>query len=252
MVNGYHSGRKVIEGRLSNLQNEIERLESLKRERDSLKTVTQGYDTSEGANYGKGLVALREAYDKGRANLQPIFVKSDGTSIARPLTFEETIDAVVNAYESGNKGLLTVWNDSCTGIAYKAGTSKFRVVPVSRDLVLLDENFSLPFILVDYANQDGSELDMDRGKYNVPLTQDEALNHPGWLSSVTDRSLLKAFRDIIFAGKTNETAMGYYVRDGPQQDHLRMLEVDTLEERSGADDRYGFGSPARFVLVSPK
>lgn len=238
----YHSGQKVIQQRIEALQMQI----------DALKSTTPVYNVEQRATYGKCLAALQDAYAEGKAGLQPLFVKVNGSSIARPLTFEETIDSIVNAYESGNQNLLDKWNDSCTGIANKSNSSKFKVVPVSRDLILLGKNFSSPFVSVDYAGQDGIELDNSKGKYNVPLTKPEVLKNPGWLAAVKDKSLLKAFRDIVFAERKTDTAMGYYVRDKPSQDELRALAVDLLYYDSDAYSRYDLSDDSRFVRVSPK
>lgn len=242
----YKSGRKVIQERLGYLQ----------RERDALKSATQVYGVAEGLTHGKALAALHEAYDKGKASLQPLFVRDDGSSIARQLNFEETIDTLVNDFESGKGELLMLWNNTCTAHSYKGGTSRFRIVPVSRELVLLSEDFSSPFVSADYARQDGHELDINQGEYNVPLPKSRVLKNPGWLESVKDRSLLKAFRDIVYAKRAelgmSDTAMAYHVWQNPQQDYLRVLEVNGIKDGSNADINYGLDSPARFIIVSPK
>ncbi len=236
----YHSGQKVIQ----------QRVDALQREMDALKSITPVYTVEQRSTYGKCLASLRDAYANGNAGLQPKFVQADGSSIVRPLTFEETIDAIVNAYESGNRELLTGWNDSCTGIAYKVNTTKFKIRPSSQDLILLGEDFRSPFVSADYAAQDGTELDKNKGKYDVQLTKPEVLKNPGWLTAVSDRALLKAFRDIVFAERETDIAMGFYLRNSPQQDELRALAVGSLSDDSGADDRDDFGYDARFVRIT--
>ena len=238
----YKSGQKIVQGRINALQ----------REMDALKSATPVYGIEQRRTYGKCLAALRDAYAQGQAGLQPLFVKADGNSIVRPLTFEETIDAIVNAYESGNKELLTRWNGSCTGILYKAGTSRFKVVPVSRDLILLGEDFSSPFVSSDYNSQDGIELDKSKGKYDVQLTKPEVLKHNAWRAAISNASLRKAFRDIVFAERRTDTAMGFYTRDNPKQDQLRALAVYDLDSGSDANDRDDLDDNARLVRVSPK
>ena len=139
----YISGQKIVQGRR----------EALQREMDALNSLDLAYGVVRGRTYGQALAALRDAHARGEAGLQPQFVKPDGSSIARPLTFEETIDGIVNAYESGNKEPLTHWNNSCTGIAYQAGTTKFKIVPASQDLILLGQDFNQPFVSADYGSQ---------------------------------------------------------------------------------------------------
>ncbi len=241
----YVSGQKLVQHKVKALQ----------REMDALRQAAPVYDVDQRATYGSGLAALREAYSNGKAGLQPLFVQEDGSPIVRPLTFEETIDAIVNAYESGNRILLNNWNDSCTGIAYKANTSKFKVVPASKELILLGDKFKSPYVSVDYAAQEGTELDRTNGKYRVPLAKSEVLKNSGWRESVTDNALLKAFRDIVFAElKKNGRleGMGFYPRENITADHLRALAVFDIDIDSSAYDRYGLNDDARFVRVSPK
>ena len=238
----YQSGQKIIQ----------QRLEALQREMDALKSATPVYDVEQKGTYGKCLAALHEAYAQGKAGLQPLFVKADGSSIVRPLTFEETIDAIVNAYESGNRELITHWNDSCTGIQYKGNTTKFKVVPVSKELVFLDHAFNSTVVSASYAEQDGVELDVSKGKYDEGLTKGEVLKNPGWNESVRDKALLRAFRDIVFNGRGTDTAMGYYVKVNPEQDHVRALAVCFLVVGSDAFVRNYRYFNARFVRVSPK
>ena len=238
----YQSGQKIIQ----------QRLDALQREMDALKSATPVYNVEQRATYGKCLAALHEAYAQGKAGLQPLFVKADRSSIVRPLTFEETIDAIVNAYESGNRKLIISWNDSCTGIVYNGNTTKFKVVPVSEELVLLDRDFNSLVVSTGYAGQEGVELDVSKGKYNQGLTKNEVLEHPGWTESVTDKALLKAFRDIVFRERGTNTAMGYHVSINPKQDHLRALAVTSLDGGSIAYDRLNFTNGARFVRVGQK
>ena len=84
------------------------------------------------STYALGVYALRDAYLRGGCSDQPLF-----DNLVRPLTFRENILARVEDYErivgSDGKGrdkkerlrLFEIWLDSCTGIGYKAGTTKF-------------------------------------------------------------------------------------------------------------------------------
>ena len=67
--------------------------------------------------YAKGVEALRVA------------------SVKRQFTLKENILARVEAYESGDERLFDTWLDLCTGIAYKAGTTKFKIIPECAELI---------------------------------------------------------------------------------------------------------------------
>ena len=81
--------------------------------------------------YALGVEALRQSHARGECPAQPLYVDG-GRSIVRPLTLKENIEARVNDYERMKPGderlrLFNRWNDSCTGVAYKAGTTKFKI-----------------------------------------------------------------------------------------------------------------------------
>ncbi|MFH1456327.1 MAG: hypothetical protein ABIF40_05260, partial [archaeon] len=100
----------------------------------------------------------------------PTFVL-DGNRVFRPLTFRETIEARVNDYETlkdrdGNVRskedqlkLFKRYLHSCTGVAYKKSTTKFKIIPVCADLIGIDKDFNQHFLPINYANLTGIELD---------------------------------------------------------------------------------------------
>ena len=198
----YNAGKKIIK----------EKKAALKKEIDDLKFISPVYTLEKGDDYNMGLLELRRAYAENRAVLQPVFIKPNGDSVARPMSFEETIDALVNDYESEGRILLdSGYLSSCTGIIWYGYTPRFKVVPVSSDLILLNKSPEQRYLMVDYDSQDGIELNATLGKYNTPLTKLQVLNHPGWRTLVSDRALLKAFRDIVFAELKTDLTMKFHL-----------------------------------------
>jgi hypothetical protein len=177
------------------------------------------------------------------------------------MTFEETIDARVNDYETLRNSdgsarteeerlrLFNLWLDSCTGTAYKGKTSKFKVVPVSVGLILLNPNFAQAYVSVEYGTQEGVELDRAKGKFNVPLTKSQYLVNSGWCAAVPDKALRRALGNIVYSEKKADIAMGFYVQENPAEDCLLALAVCHLY--SSASDWSGLYG-VRFVRVSPK
>ena len=85
-------------------------------------------------------------------SLQPQ-VHLSGKSFIRPSTSKELLEAKVNHYES-HTGVERLelfehpWFDTCTGILYKGGTTKFKIVPVCLQLITIDQDFTDYFISV--------------------------------------------------------------------------------------------------------
>jgi len=241
----YVSGQKVIEQRVMQCQ----------REMDALKVANLSYDVVRAKSYRQGLTKLRSSYTKGMAALQPIYVASNGKPIARPLTFQETIDAKVNAYESGNKALFNTSLSTSTGIVYD-GASKFKIVQLSDELVTLPRDSDDPFAESMYGNSSAQELDRNKSKYNNLIHKSEVLEHPAWNEAVPDKALLRAYTEIVFAELNavhTEKAMGFWLRNEPQKDSLWALVIDLLlgcySVANGLDD---LNSEARFVRVGDR
>jgi len=164
-----------------------------------------------------------------------------------PLTFKENILARVEAYESSDHRLFDTWLDSCTGIVYKAGTTKFKIVPNCTELRGISADFSQHFIPVNYAKIEGIELDSGSSlfvksvKYNGLLTKAEIVSHPAWLTAMDgDKHLLKTYTDIVFSAyaakySASDKLMGFWVRDNTKTDEGRALFVIDLGNGSNAD-----------------
>jgi len=217
------------------------------------KKIDGFYDLVKENTYALAVDKIR---NKTRIN-NPEFAKDSGSKIYRPLTFKETIEAKVNDYNSGKtdeerKRLFETWIDSCTGVCYKVGTTKFKIIPVCKELILIDKDFNESYLRENYDSLNGIELDSSDGKYNELLTKSEILNHPAWLEAVeNDKALLRECRDIVLNLKPDaEKLMGFYARQNTNDDELRVLYVCNLVYGSGAYARSGLGNLGRLLSVA--
>jgi len=213
--------------------------------------------------YGLGVQALQQACIQERNLNHPIYGSS---GIYRPLTFKETIEARVNDYESHKPTperlhLFNNWKASCCGIAYKHGSTKFKLQVQCPELITIDSTFAQGFLPVNYAKFSGVELDSSKGKYNQSITPDEILNHPVWLAVMEgNKTLLKAYCDIVFheLGQRSANkqppggAMGFYVLQNTVEDQLRAVFVDLLDDFSSADGSNDLYYGGRFLRVAPR
>src|SRR3989344_8799928 len=220
------------------------------------------------STYALGVDAHRKSYENGDCPLQPIYTKPDGSRIVRPLTFKENLQARVETYntlknvdgsaktDDERLRLFNRWNDSCTGIAYKAGTTKFKIVHQSMDLIEISSEFDSGFMQIDYNFIDSIELDSNDAKYGTLLTSSQAKSHPAWLAAVeNDNVLLSEYADIVFGllkEKYKETdGMGFWVRSNTKTDELLALWVGNLSFNSNAVGNYDLNYNGSFLLVAP-
>ena len=220
--------------------------------------ITQQQNT-----YGLGLVQLIKECGLDAKTAQPTFTLNDGSKIYRPLTFKETIQARVNDYESSTPEerlkLFKSWNNTCTGIAYKANgiikkSTKFKIIPQAKELILLPQDYNQSTLPVEYDKISGIELDRTKAKYNKPLTIDEVLNHEGWQTLVQgDNQLLKTYAEIVFKEKQGQTElMIFRIDTNPTSDYLLALVLNSLVSNSIAYGNYYLNYVARFVRVSQR
>ena len=174
-------------------------------------------------------------------------------SVERPFTFKENLQARVEADESGDHQLFDTWLDSCTGIAYKAGTTKFKLIPACAELIGINKDFSHSFLSVEYNTIAGVELDSSTGKYNRLLTKAEILKHPAWHVLVEDdKTLLKAYTDIVFKAfaskySSRDELLGFYMRENTPTNELRAVFVHDLDYSSGANGSGSLNGSGRFL-----
>ncbi len=194
-----------------------------------------GYKVLLASTYARGVAKLRETGEQ-------------------PKAFAGNILARVTAYESGDKDLFDTWLNSCTGIAHKAGTTEFSIIPECQNLITIPEDFTQYFLPVVYSTVNGVQLDSQKGIYNRPLRKGDILKHLGWLASVEDKHLLKAYRDIVFQELKKRydknAGMAFLVKQNTAEDQLRALLVHNLDGNSNAIGGY-LDDGGSFLLGSP-
>src|SRR3989344_2464139 len=190
--------------------------------------------------YALGVEAVRTS-----ATLNP-----QHNGIYRPLTFKETIEAKVKDYEiltnpDGSERtpeerlrLFNTWLDSSTGIAFKKGSTLFKIINECNELITIDSAFNEAYLPVDYSKLQGNELDSSKGTYNKGLTKEQVIEHESWIAALQgDKSLLKNYADIVFNIKKENELMGFYVAKNTKEDQLRALCVYGLAVGSYAGGR---------------
>ena len=188
-----------------------------------------------------------------------------------PLSFLESLYARMKQPE-----LYNTWLDSDTAIAYKARTTRIKVIHHSELLRNIPKDFNQAFILLNgtttrYEDLEGIELDTAQFPCNRLLTQEEILGkdyqngifdpHPAWLALVSSGSGhvqedAQFLRDYTFATfdayaqqfKKADTLMRFWREEDPQQDQLRAACVDNLYGGSNAGSRYNLNGGGRFLL----
>jgi len=197
--------------------------------------------------YALGVEAVRNT-----ATNNP-FIQDNGSKIYRPLTFKENIEARVNDYETltnpdGSERtpeerirFFNTWLNSSTGIAFKKGSTLFKIINECNELITIDSAFNNDYLPISYSQLQGNELDSGKGTYNILLTKDAVTNHPAWIAALeNDRSLLRNYADIVFKLKQGHL-MRFWVRSNTDTDELRALYVNSLAGSSSAggdDDLY--------------
>jgi hypothetical protein len=196
------------------------------------------YRFTDYGNYAQGVQRLREAQERGEHVLD------------RPLTFGENLVGRLQ-----DQDLFNNWLWSCTGIAYKAGSSRFKIIHECDQLIDIEPNFNQGFIAVNYDDLAGDnviEFDRNDATYNGLLTRDQVLNHPAWQAAVGDDKLLQDYTTEVFQRFNRSTAMGFWLRNNIDTDQLRALCVDSIDDGSGAVGSGNLSDRcARFALVAP-
>jgi hypothetical protein len=222
------------------------------------------YEISVGNTYSLGLAALNDDCNKENNQAHPRFKKADGSQIYRPLTFGETIQAIVNDYntlknpDGSNRTdeertkLLQNYCDTSTGIAYKAGTSLFKILPPGEELMGLKSDFIDSHVPIDYSQiRGGIELDSKNELYNQKLTKAYVLEHEAWKTAVNDNNLLKEYTEMAFKlMKEPRQAMGFRIINYRNNDELQALTINCLSASSNTSGNCVLNLSARFVRVN--
>ncbi|MDP2908432.1 MAG: hypothetical protein Q8N77_01360 [Nanoarchaeota archaeon] len=194
-------------------------------------------------NYGLIEVISADTFAEGIAQL-----KEQGQE---PFTFAENVEARIADYEANGKNvkLFNIWLDSVAGVAYKANSTKFKIILRSDKLENIVSGFNQSFIPVNYDAEQGIELDSKKGEYNRDLTREEVKNHEFWITVIGgDKEKLAEYVNIWFDKTGKEKSMGVYLRDNTSQDELRELVLSSDNSNSCADGNYDLLiSNARFL-----
>ena len=225
--------------------------------------ITERFDT-----YALGVDSIRNTQITLK-NLQSQFTKPDGSKIYRPLTTLESLEVMINDYntlkdENGTDRniadrtkLFSNYKYTCTGVAYKNGGGEIKIIPESSDLILIPSGFNENSLPITYSKIIGTKLDTSKAKYNKLLSQSEVVVHPAWIASVGDtqhgRDILKAYSDIVFnllKDKNKTQGMGYWITTNPGSGELRALCVSGIVSDSNAFGSGDLDGGARFLRVA--
>ena len=192
-------------------------------------------------DYASGLHRLMQKCAAEDLCPHPTYTASGRKGRFRPLTVSENMRSRIEDWETltdkngtprsekERSQLLHTYLDACTGICFKARSTKFKIIPICGELITIPKDFSGSFVACDYDSLEGIELDSTQAKYNELLTRTEIEEHPAWRAVLADAddgpSLLKNYRDIVFClGQAKPDAlMDFWVRD-----HTRTTELSSL------------------------
>jgi len=206
--------------------------------------------------YGLALEKLRNS----RKNIDPKhLITIEGKKYIRPLTFKETIEAKLNAYESGTndeeKNLLFNYNiATCTGVAYPSSDSKnvkvFKIIPICKELITLDSAFKESSLKIPYNSLEGIELDITKGRYGKLLTISDFKNHPAWIAALEeDRHLLNEYANLAFSLSKHKVADSWSKNSLLPTSQLTVLAI---VGPYGVDSSYILDGHACLVRISYK
>lgn len=156
-----------------------------------------------------------------------------------PFTIFENIEARIADYEINgeNTELFNNFLDSITGVAYKAKSTKFKIIPKSSQLKNIIFSFNQEFIPTDYDSGQGIELDSKKSGYNKLLTKEEAKNHEFWLAIMNgDKEKLAKYVDFWFDKTKKKKGFGINLRGNTSQDELRSLVLYDSRDNFGVSD----------------
>ncbi len=225
--------------------------------------------------YAKGMDDLRVSIEglksekSPRVSLHPLF-KVRGRMVPRPLTTQENVYYMLerwNTYDADTSEeerarLFTEsWKDSCDGVANKAKSTKFKIIPECSQLIALPKDFNQPFVSVNYTEdfKGYDELDSSVGKFNCDLTRQEFGENEGWRYLIPDKDIRNEFGDLVFYFLNkfrnkfrNEITVGagFYARQNTKKDELRAAFVHLLGVGFDANARDDLNNNSSFLRVA--
>ncbi|MBU0470714.1 MAG: hypothetical protein KKA62_02055 [Nanoarchaeota archaeon] len=199
--------------------------------------------------YASGVHALRKACKENKNSPHPQYVLDDGRGIYRPLTLGEIISARLQ-----DSSLFEFLLESCTGIAYKKKSTKFKIIPLCKELITIYERFDRPYLGINYDQLICEEFDKHKIGYNRWQNRAEAKKDPLWLAAVGDKDLLSDYVDEVFdrlnyLGK--EKGMALYVKKRfTVDDELKVLSIGNLDYNSIASGNGNLNNNSTFLRVA--
>ena len=176
--------------------------------------------------YGAGVHTLRIASMLDPNSTQPMFRRDNRAIVYRPLSFKENMQVMVDDYnrlentDGTNRSMearLSLFHsgykDTCTAVVRKERSSKFKILPVSKNLVEISKDYTFEGLYIDYESINAPELDRNKGVYFENLTKAEVTEHPAWLAaSEDDTNLLKEYSAIVFSSSQAKKCMSFDMR----------------------------------------
>ncbi len=177
-------------------------------------------------------------------SLQPT-VTQEGKTLARPLSAAETLQAIVDNYETLHHadgsvrtkkerlGLVQDALDTCSAMVLDTYPSeRFKIVSIYQPFALGDKDLVKGgYAIVEYGKVEGNEFSRSNGKYNVALSEQEVLDHSSW-KGVTgnNAALLKALRDMVFTETGKPTkGMAFCVRPALSKEVACNVRFEALQ-----------------------
>lgn len=202
---------------------------------EALQEAMRSFSFSKGKTYAQALQHL----NKNASENQPIYKLSNQTSIVRPLTFKENMEARLE-----NNELFDNYLDSCTSIAYKKGSKLVKLNPISEELIMLPSDFNNASLDINYKQAVGEEL--DTGKVSK---QDLWLAAMGGNNS-ENRDLYDTYKETLHqrTGVAKDNLMNFWTIDNPSKDQLRAV-YQGYGDGSNADGLNVLYSIARLLQV---
>lgn len=180
-------------------------------------------------------------------------IELNGQTYVRPFTMKENLQARVEDFntltnpdgtqrtEEERRRFSNTWLDSCSSIHNLARTTRFKINPMSPELIALAQVPTQDYLAVPYVSSVLPELDASQGKYNQSLSRAEVLEQPAWLAATEeDRVLLGEAFDVLRTVKNAPAGwkgMGFYPYLDKEQDELRPLVVNCRNWTGDAEGR---------------
>lgn len=228
--------------------------------------VPKQYHFISTSNYFAALTQLRRDCASDSNSLQPT-INIAGRNYVRPSTVKELMQFRLENYntltnpddssrtEEERKQLLNQWFFTCGGIAYSTD-GRFKLSREAPQLITMNSIPTQIYLSVIYSDFNGEQFNRNqRGiKYNIPLTEEEAVAHPVWRYLAEDDStLLRETHQLNCSLYNRSDVMGSWLLNNPTQNQLRALALSYFYGYSsliGYDDLSGVSSFLRVARRS--